>query len=265
MLGAFYIALAAASLVVWWTDPQTVCYVASCASVPGIFGRSWYLWAPIYYLISACLVFYGKRSWSAKAIIFGGVVFHAGLLVYGWVMTHSICSLCLLFFALEASLAILYMLLPPERNKVGMSFAGLILACAGLLLIVNPAIPETKPAVAAAEVNSGVSQLATTVNHQAVDDRYLIAQKPDGAEKHLDLAVKPALLWSPLCDHCAEALSEASKIPPESRPYIVATFTSDQKAIERKMAECGLQGQEYYVVQRHPGKSQYIPTLLYYK
>jgi len=116
MLGLFYIALAAASLVVWWADPQTVCYAASCASIPGVFGRSWYLWAPIYYLISAFLAFYGKRSWSARTIIFGGVIFHTGLLVYGWVLTYSVCPLCIVFFSLEVLLALLYMVVA-SREK----------------------------------------------------------------------------------------------------------------------------------------------------
>jgi len=148
-----------------------------------------------------------------------------------------------------------------------MSFAGLLLVVTSALLFVNPAIPvisETK-LVAAAEVNSGISQLATTLNHQAADSRYLNAKKPDGSEAILDLAIKPALIWSPLCDHCIEALSEVSKISPGSRPYIVATFTTDQTAVEQKMAECGLQGQDYYVVQLHPGKSQYVPALIFYK
>lgn len=101
--------LAILSLGFWLVNPQSVCTARACLEIPGLFGWSWYLWGALFYALAAMLITSTREKIKVLGFLFFGVLFHAGLLVYGYVLTESICITCLKFAGMELILFMAYL------------------------------------------------------------------------------------------------------------------------------------------------------------
>jgi hypothetical protein len=274
MAGLFYLLLSLATLFLWTIEPQ-LCSTEACSSLPGLLGRSWYLWGALFYAIAGILCLSLQKNRPTGAFLTAGAVFHAGLIWYVYEITGSVCPACWKFALAGALLAVSYWILPDRKHKqehyllFGPVRALAIIALA--LVIFNPqsAHPAAKigPAVESSNEDkpAAVKALKTTPSLPVAEDFpcYLQVFTPDGRGVCLDLQRRPALFFAVWCSHCDGALREAAGKRLEERPHLVATYLQDGDAerVKCKLAGNGLEGEEYYLVESPPAGVQGVPAL----
>ena len=288
MPGVLFLVMAVISTLVWLNDPAAFCSADACREIPGFLGRSWYLWAALYYSIAAAVILASRRNMPVLLFLAGGVAFHAVLIAVGYALTQSVCVLCLKFFALEVCLTLLYGLgclldfyRPAKTALAGVSSAFALAALA--LLVANP---SPWPAVVLAQYQ-GVSLAelnreepaprpeADARNASAATDkspaktgetkhRYLQVLTPEGQSCSLDITSREALLFATWCSHCDDALKEVAKKPPGERPYLVVTYLRDNEEANarEKLAKFGLDGERFYFLSDPPAEVKKVPVNL---
>ena len=276
MVSIIYFLLAVLALF-FWIFETGVCTSGGCSAVPGLLGRSWYLWGAVFYAVSAMLCSWSRKNITVGVFISTGALFHVLLIAYGYQISGEICSVCWKFSAVDALLALMYWFMP-EKEPVQASplFIGPVKAMAIMslsILIVNPAtgsvtVPNvtaemslTKPApiTEAKNTNNDLSS-AGEVNSQ------LRVLTLEGESKYLDITAKPALIFASWCPHCDDALKEAAKLPQEKRPYLVVTYLreGDIKKAREKLNGSGLKNETYYLAPDPPSGLEAVPSFLHW-
>ncbi len=261
MVGLFYAVMSLAALAAGVMYPQ--CLSDACLKLPGIFGRSWFLWGALFYAVSAVLYLNARRKRPVMAFLAGGAAFHVALMGYGYALHGSVCSLCWKFAALDIALPALYFYAPglgPLAQKIKAP-AWALPVIAAAFLAVNPAAVadggparKSNPPVAVAGILTENPETPATIS-------VFTAQ---GQSAELDLKHKPVLFFAAWCPHCDEALRAVSALPEEKQPYLVATFIrkGDAEKIPAKLSQNGLAGQKYYLTDAPP-ELQMVPALMY--
>ncbi|WP_242655867.1 VanW family protein [Desulfofundulus australicus] len=178
---------------------------------------------------------------------------------------------------LGALLVVLYRVsLDKQPGRIVYVFAGPARALAVValaLLVVNlrielvSALPATTAVSVGAENYPDSSDKAGPDPVEKAASYKLRVSTPDGEETYLDLREKPALFFAAWCPHCPEALKDAAKLLPGKRPYLIVTYLREEGDIGKakaKLAENGLTGEPYYLVQSPPEGVQGIPSLVWW-
>ncbi|MCR4441901.1 MAG: hypothetical protein NUV48_07070 [Peptococcaceae bacterium] len=288
MPGVLFLVMAVISALVWFNDPAAFCSADACREIPGFLGRSWYLWAALYYSVAAAVILAARRNKLVLLFLAGGVAFHAALVVVGYALTRSVCVLCLKFFALEVCLTVLYGLgylldfyRPAKTALAGVSSAFVLAALA--LLVANPAPwpavvlaqyqgvslaelnrEEPAPRPEADARNASAAADRKPAKTEGVKHRYLQVLTPEGQSCSLDISCREALLFATWCSHCDDALKEAAKKPPEERPYLVVTYLRDneEENAREKLSRFGLEGERFYFLLEPPAEVKKVPSIL---
>lgn len=270
MIGPFYLLLSAAAIFFWKIDPQ-LCTTEACLSLPGLLGRSWYLWGALFYAVAGFLCLRFPKNRGTGAFLASGAVFHAGLIWYGYTITGSVCPVCWKFAVMSVLLTAAYFVLPERKPRwasyVSSVPARALVVVAFALLLVNPQIEQPLSVtgrVAESEPAVGTVQKAAPVLSAAeASSCYLQVTTPDGRGLCLDLQLRPALFVAVWCPHCDEVLREVAKMEPEKRPYLVVTYLQDGdiEKVKDKLAKNGLSTEAYYMAEKPPTGIQGVPAL----
>lgn len=262
-----YSLLAVLSILIWYHDPVSFCSAKACEEIPGLFGRSWYLWGAVYYAAASTLIISYRNKKAVTAFLIGGTLFHIGLITYGYAKTSSICSYCLLFSILEVVFAIAYVItFNKEENrfkKALICISGSLFLLAVLILAVNP-IPYNKGEIVLPITETQENKNESLSKPEQKSTRYIEANTPEGKKVVLDLQEKPALFFASWCEHCDEALREAAKKPQSERPYLIATYNegNDGEEVKTKLTKNRLAGEEFYLMPVPPKEVKKVPTIL---
>lgn len=274
MVGISYAFLSVASLLFW----KIGCTSGACSifSSWGLLDRSWWLWGALYYSVAGILCLGLPKNRLTGAFLAAGAVFHAGLVGYGYVATGSVCPVCWKFAAMGVLLAVFYLISPDKQpGRMVYVSAGPARALAVVvlaLLIVNPGTEPVAALPATAAVAAGVESQSDSIKKAGPDPvektapYQLRVSTPDGKETYLDLREKPALFFAAWCPHCPEALKDAARLLPGKRPYLIVTYLceGDIGKAKAKLAENGLTGEPYYLVQSPPEGVQGVPSLVWW-
>ncbi|NPV89594.1 MAG: hypothetical protein HPY50_02305 [Firmicutes bacterium] len=286
MPGILFIILAVFSILIWIYDPASFCTADACQEIPGLLERSWYLWAAFYYTVAATLILALKRNRFIMLFLAGGLVFHAGLIATGYILTSSVCWLCVKFFGLETCITLIYIIRRKDFGHIvklaSGTLSGVMAALALVILLVNPAISQTETiipvvtlasdetkSVSLAEINREPSKTAEPKATEKSEPKpapkkYLAVTTPDGRALSLDITKKPALVYANWCPHCDDALQAIKKQRPENRPYMVITYLRENETENsiKKLEKNGLSGEPFYFLEVPPPEIQSVPVLL---
>lgn len=272
-----YSILALLSILFWYHDPASFCSAKACEEIPGLFGRSWYLWGAVYYAAASTLIISNKSKKFITFILLSGILFHIGLIIYGYIQTASICSYCLLFSILEVVFALVYLMsFNEEENRFKKAFtfvSGGFFILVLIILTVNPfplhkkgKVFEITP-IADVKAQENINRSELQPKPKTKTTRYIEASTPEGKIAILDLQERPALFFASWCDHCDEALLEAAEKPQSERPYLVATYGegNDREEVKDKLAKNRLGGESYYLMPVPPAEVKKVPTIIVIK
>lgn len=274
LAGILYVILSITSLLFW----RIRCGLEDCFlySPWDLLDRSWWLWGALFYAVAGVLCLELPKNRLTGTFLAAGTVFYAGLVGYGYAVTGYVCPACWKFAAIGALLAVFYWVLPDKKPgyttyiSVGPARALAVVVLA--LLIVNPgtepvaALPATAVVTAGVESQSDSTKKAGPEPVEKAASYKLRVSTPDGEETYLDLREKPALFFAAWCPHCPEALKDAARLLPGKRPYLIVTYLreGDIGKAKAKLAENGLTGEPYYLVQSPPEGVQGVPSLVWW-
>lgn len=279
-MSLLYAFLAVLSLAFWELGPAA-CPGGTCGPAAMLLGRSVWLWGAAFYSLAAvgCLVL-GRRNLFPHALL-AAALLHWVFLGREWVAGGEFCVLCAGFAAQETLAAGLALLAARasgvEKDRPFWAAGPLrVLALLALaLLAANPSPGRVPPPTGTPGVLIGGHPAAAAgragVPVGAAEARaaecLLPVRAPDGAALCLDLKERPALLFAVWCPHCVDALKVAAELPPERRPYLVVAYLreGDLKAIEEKLAECGLAGEPWYLAEAPPEGVRGVPCLVWWE
>lgn len=268
MAGLFYLTASLAALFFWKT-PQ-LCTTEACLSLPGLLGRSWYLWGALFYAVAGFLCLRFPKNRGTGAFLASGAVFHAGLIRYGYAVTGGVCPICWKFAAMGTLLAVSYWALP-DRKPAWASYvsggpARALTVAVLALLLVNPQVKQTLSVPSGSVAETTKQEKLQIFPTAEAATCILQVTVPDGNQTCLDLSKKPALFIAVWCPHCDEALRDAAEMEPEKRPYLVVTYLRDGDAekAKGKLAGNGLGGEVYYLKQKPPAEVQGVPAMTWW-
>jgi glutaredoxin len=261
------------------------CTSGGCSTVPGLLGRSWYLWGAVFYAVAAMLCSWFKKHIAIGTYLLVGALFHVLLVVYGYQVSGEICSVCWKFSAVDSLLVLVYWFMPKKKTAptswltVGPIKALGIISLS--LLIVNSVTESvTIPDVIAetdltkrdyiaeagpADKESSETEYINTTFTGEVNCQLRVLTLT-GKSKCLDIKSKPALVFAAWCPHCDDALKKVAKLPQEKQPYLVVTYLreGDVEKAEKKLKQNGLGSESFYLAITPPTELEAVPSYLYW-
>ena len=215
------------------------CLSSQCNTTTfGFLSRSWLLWGAFFYSLSILLIIFSKKKYS-RVLITLGTMFHWSLTIYYFFNENYFCPICISFLLIGTLLNAVYLL---KENKIRKSFllkvfSIVLFVTTLIILVINPIEKniDDKSELLATEIK----RFGPTVE----------VTNKEGEIEIIDLREKPALLFAEWCSYCSEALKIVANNYKENPPTLLAVLTdeSKRKEIEKKLADAGLEGFNYYI------------------